>query len=48
MNNTYLLRAALNAARRHRGESEVDAFDFLNLVRTAGSMKVDESSCHGA
>jgi Fe-S cluster assembly ATP-binding protein len=44
VNNTYLLRAALNAARRHRGQSEVDAFDFLNLLKDrAALMKVDES-----
>ena len=33
VNNTYFLRAALNAMRRHRGEPEVDAMDFLKLVR---------------
>ena len=33
VNNAYLLRAALNAARRQRGESEIDAFDFLKLVQ---------------
>ncbi|HTY92972.1 MAG TPA: Fe-S cluster assembly ATPase SufC [Steroidobacteraceae bacterium] len=33
VNNVYLLKAALNAARRHRGLPEVDAFDFLGLVR---------------
>jgi Fe-S cluster assembly ATP-binding protein len=31
--NTYFLRAALNAQRTHRGEAELDAFDFLQLVR---------------
>ena len=44
VNNTYLLRAALNAARRHRGQPEVDAYDFLELVRgKARLMKMDES-----
>jgi Fe-S cluster assembly ATP-binding protein len=33
VNNVYLLKAALNAARRHRGEQEVDAYEFLTLVR---------------
>jgi Fe-S cluster assembly ATP-binding protein len=33
VNNAYLLRAALNAARRARGEAEIDAFDFLNAVK---------------
>ncbi|MDF1565542.1 MAG: Fe-S cluster assembly ATPase SufC [Deltaproteobacteria bacterium] len=31
--NLYFLRAALNAQRRHRGEPEVDAMDFLALAR---------------
>jgi Fe-S cluster assembly ATP-binding protein len=44
VNNSYLLRAALNAARRHRGQSEVDAFDFLGLVKERMQMmKIDES-----
>src|SRR5579862_1177366 len=33
VNNTYFLRAAVNAGRRHRGESELDAGQFLRLVR---------------
>ena len=32
VNNLYFLRAALNAQRRHRGEEELDAMDFLDLV----------------
>jgi Fe-S cluster assembly ATP-binding protein len=44
VNNAYLLRAALNAARRHRGEAEIDAFDFLSLVKERMAlMKMDES-----
>ena len=44
VNNTYLLRAALNAARRHRGQGEIDAYDFLEVVRgKARLMKMDES-----
>jgi Fe-S cluster assembly ATP-binding protein len=44
VNNAYLLRAALNAARRQRGEPEVDAFDFLTFVKDRmGLMKMDES-----
>ncbi|HEY2591357.1 MAG TPA: ATP-binding cassette domain-containing protein, partial [Steroidobacteraceae bacterium] len=31
VNNVYLLKAALNALRNQRGESEVDAFEFLAL-----------------
>ena len=30
--NTYFLRMALNAVRRHRGLPEIDAMDFLTLV----------------
>jgi Fe-S cluster assembly ATP-binding protein len=33
VSNTYFLRAALNAIRKHRGQEELDAFDFLTLVR---------------
>jgi Fe-S cluster assembly ATP-binding protein len=33
VNNTYFLRAALNAQRRHRGEPELDSMQFLKLVR---------------
>jgi Fe-S cluster assembly ATP-binding protein len=44
VNNAYLLKAALNAVRKQRGEPELDAFEFLELVR--GKMKLmqmDES-----
>ena len=33
VNNAYLLKAALNEARKHRGEAELDAMEFLVLVR---------------
>jgi len=33
VNNTYFLRAAVNAQRRHRGEAELDAGQFLRIVR---------------
>src|SRR5260221_12437416 len=33
VSNMYLLKAALNAARKHRGEPELDAIDFLALVK---------------
>ena len=33
VNNMYFLRAALNAVRRHRGEPEMDAGQFLKAVR---------------
>jgi Fe-S cluster assembly ATP-binding protein len=44
VNNVYLLKAAVNAARKHQGLPEVDAFDFLGLVRDKMKlMKMDES-----
>jgi Fe-S cluster assembly ATP-binding protein len=33
VNNTYFLRAALNAQRKHRGLPELDSMQFLKLVR---------------
>jgi len=44
VNNVYLLKAAVNAKRKAKGEPEVDAYEFLQLVR--GKMKLmqmDES-----
>ena len=33
MANTYFLRTAVNAVRAHRGEEELDAMDFLSVLR---------------
>src|SRR3569833_1131921 len=33
VSNVYLLKAAVNAVRKHRGLNELDAMDFLTLVR---------------
>ena len=33
VNNVYLLKAAFNATRKQRGEEELDAMDFLGLVK---------------
>jgi Fe-S cluster assembly ATP-binding protein len=33
VSNIYLLKAALNAMRKHKGMSEVDAMDFLTLIK---------------
>ena len=33
VNNIYMLKAALNAIRKHRGEEPLDAVDFLALVK---------------
>jgi len=47
--NVYLLKAAVNAARRHRGETELDAIDFLALVREKlRLMEMDESLLYRA
>ncbi len=47
VSNIYLIKAALNAVRKHRGEAELDAFDFLKLVREKTRMLgIDESFLH--
>jgi Fe-S cluster assembly ATP-binding protein len=33
VNNNYFLKSALNAVRSARGEDELDAYDFLSLVK---------------
>lgn len=33
VNNVYFLKAALNAIRKHRGEAELDAVEFLRLIK---------------
>jgi len=44
VNNTYFLRAAYNAIRKHRGEDELDGFDFKKLVEDkAKLLELDES-----
>jgi Fe-S cluster assembly ATP-binding protein len=44
VSNTYFLKAALNAQRRARGERELDAVEFLKLVRERGRLvQLDES-----
>jgi len=40
VNTTYFLKAALNAVRKHRGLKELDAMDFLALVKE--KMKIVE------
>ena len=32
VNNTYFLKSALNAQRKHRGEPEIDAMEFIDLI----------------
>jgi Fe-S cluster assembly ATP-binding protein len=44
VNNVYLLKAALNARRRQLGLQEVDAFEFLAIVKQKMAlMQMDES-----
>jgi Fe-S cluster assembly ATP-binding protein len=44
VNNVYLLKAGLNAVRKYRGESELDAFEFLTLVKDKMKlMQMDET-----
>jgi Fe-S cluster assembly ATP-binding protein len=38
VNNTYFLKAALNAIRKHRGQEEFDAIEFLALVREKSAL----------
>ena len=44
VNNIYFLKAAYNAMRKHRGEEELDAVEFLQLVRKKMKLvELDES-----
>jgi len=45
--NSYFLKAALNAVRRHRGEPELDALEFLELARRKMKLvEADEKLLH--
>jgi Fe-S cluster assembly ATP-binding protein len=44
VNNTYFLKAALNAGRKHRGLDELDAMDFMKLVKEKLEiLRIDDS-----
>lgn len=44
VSNSYFLRAAVNAVRKHRGQEELDAVDFLKVVKErAKQLDLDES-----
>ena len=44
VSNVYFLKAALNAIRKHRGEPELDAVDFLGIVREKAQLvDIDEA-----
>jgi Fe-S cluster assembly ATP-binding protein len=47
VSNTYFLKAALNAVRKHRGLPEIDAMEFLTLVRQKMKLvQMEESLLH--
>ena len=44
VNNAYFLKAALNAKRKHRGEPELDAMEFLQLIKEKSALlEIDQS-----
>ncbi len=44
VSNVYFLKAALNAIRKHRGQEEMDAMEFLTYVREKMALvKMDEA-----
>ena len=49
VNNAYFLKAALNAVRKHRGEQELDAVEFMQLIREkARLLEMDQSMLNRA
>jgi Fe-S cluster assembly ATP-binding protein len=44
VNNTYLLKAALNARRKFNGENEIDAVQFLRIIKEKAKMMQIEQS----
>ncbi len=47
VSNSYFLKAALNAVRKHRGEPELDAIEFLELAREKMKLvEADEKLLH--
>ena len=47
VNNMYFLKAALNAIRKKRGEEEIDAVDFLSMIKEKLKfVGLDESFIH--
>jgi Fe-S cluster assembly ATP-binding protein len=44
VNNTYFLKAALNAKRKYQGKPELDAMDFMSIIKEKLKMvKMDDS-----
>src|SRR5205085_12478246 len=49
VNNAYFLKAALNAAKKYRGEPELDAVEFMQLIREkAKLLQMDQSMLNRA
>jgi len=47
VNNMYFLKAAVNSTRKYRGEEEIDAIDFLAMVKEKlKKVSLDESFIH--
>jgi Fe-S cluster assembly ATP-binding protein len=44
INNAYFLKAAINAVRKYRGQQELDALEFMQLIREkAKLLEMDQS-----
>ena len=44
VNNAYFLKAALNAKRKHHGQPELDAMEFMQLIKSKSSLlDIDQS-----
>jgi Fe-S cluster assembly ATP-binding protein len=44
INNAYFLKAAVNAVRKYRGQQELDALEFMQLIREkAKLLEMDQS-----
>jgi Fe-S cluster assembly ATP-binding protein len=44
VSNSYFLKSALNAIRKHRGEPELDAIEFMKLVKDKSKLlKMDQT-----
>src|SRR4051794_34449818 len=44
VNNAYFLKAAVNAKRKHHGEPELDAMEFMQLIKSKSSLlEIDQS-----
>lgn len=47
VNNMYFLKAAVNAIRKHKGEEEIDAMDFMVMIKDKlKKVALDESFIH--